>query len=95
MNIKECHVIFDQSQRRISYVHLCKILKCVITSNNTTRGKLAINFPNAEGTFVTFTNFPEAKEKLIANFPTSHVISLIMITEENSKKFAAEISLAV
>ena len=24
MNIKECHVILDQSQRRISYVHLCK-----------------------------------------------------------------------
>ena len=24
MDIKECHVILDQSQRRISYVHLCK-----------------------------------------------------------------------
>ena len=24
MNIKECHVILDQSQRRISYVHLRK-----------------------------------------------------------------------
>ena len=24
MNIKECHVILDQSQRRISYVHLCQ-----------------------------------------------------------------------
>ena len=24
MNIKECQVISDQSQRRISYVHLCK-----------------------------------------------------------------------
>ena len=24
MTIKECHVILDQSQRRISYVHLCK-----------------------------------------------------------------------
>ena len=28
MNIKECHVILDQSQRRISYVHLCKNTKC-------------------------------------------------------------------
>ena len=27
MNIKECHVILDQSQRRISYVHLCKNTK--------------------------------------------------------------------
>ena len=24
MIINECHVILDQSQRRISYVHLCK-----------------------------------------------------------------------
>ena len=27
MNIKECHVILDQSQCRISYVHLCKNTK--------------------------------------------------------------------
>ena len=27
MNIKECHVILDQSQRRISYVHLCENTK--------------------------------------------------------------------
>ena len=34
MNIKECHVILDQSQRRISYVHLCKntnIIYIIIT----------------------------------------------------------------
>ena len=29
MNIKECHVILDQSQRRISYVHLCKNTKFI------------------------------------------------------------------
>ena len=29
MNIKECHVILDQSQRRISYVHLRKNTKTV------------------------------------------------------------------
>ena len=29
MNIKECHVILDQSQRGISYVHLCKNTKTV------------------------------------------------------------------
>ena len=47
MNIKECHVILDQSQRRISYVHLCKntktvyqhgkcfiFLKCQMSQNN-------------------------------------------------------------
>ena len=69
-----------------------------------TRGKLAIKFPDAEGRFVkvrgrsprTFTNLPEASGNLITNFPTSHVINCnILIAEENSKKFAAEISLAV
>ena len=56
----------------------------LIISNNMTRGKLAIKFPDAEGRFVkvrgrsprTFTNLPEALGNLIANFPTSHVISL-------------------
>ena len=35
MNIKECHVILDQSQRGISYVHLCKNtnVKCRKCSN--------------------------------------------------------------
>ena len=33
MNIKECHVILDQSQRGISYVHLCKNTnKCILVS---------------------------------------------------------------
>ena len=27
MNIKECHVKFYQSQRRFSYIHLCKNTK--------------------------------------------------------------------
>ena len=27
--IKECHVILDQSRRRISYVHLCKNTKMI------------------------------------------------------------------
>jgi hypothetical protein len=48
-----------------------------------TRGKLAIKLPDAEGRFVkvrgqspsSFTNLPE-EGNLIANFPTSHVISL-------------------
>ena len=61
-----------------------KYLKRFIISNNMTRGKLAIKFPDAEGRFVkvrgrsprTFTNLPEASGNLIANFPTSHVISL-------------------
>ena len=61
-----------------------------------TRGKLAIKFPDAEGRFVTFTNLPEAKGNLIANFPlVMLLVCNIMIAEENSKKFAAEISLAV
>ena len=56
----------------------------IIISNNMTRGKLEIKLTDAEGRFVkvrgrsprTFTNRPEAKGNLIANFPTSHVISL-------------------
>ena len=69
-----------------------------------TRGKLAIKFPDAEGRFVkvrgrsprTFTNLPSASGNLIANFPTVMLLVCnIMIAEENSKKFAAEISLAV
>ena len=76
----------------------------IFISNNMTRGKLAIKFPDAEGRFVkvrgrsprTFTNLPEASGNLIANFPTIVMLLVcnIMIAEENSKKFAAEISLA-
>jgi hypothetical protein len=51
----------------------------VLMSNNMTRGKLAIKLPDVEGGFVkdrgrsprTFTNLPETKGNLIANFPTS------------------------
>ena len=43
----------------------------------------------------TLTNLPEVKGNLIANFPLVMLfVGNIMMTEEKSKKFAAEISLA-
>ena len=38
-------------------------------------GKLAIKCSGAEERFVNFSNLPEAKGNLVANFPTSHGIS--------------------
>ena len=55
------------------FVCVKNIICSIFISNNMTRGKLAIKFPDAEGRFV---NLPEASGNLIANFPTSHVISL-------------------
>jgi hypothetical protein len=66
----------------------------IIISNNMTTDKLAIKLPDSERRFVR--NLPEAKGNLISNFPLVMLfVCNIMITDENSKKFAAEKNLAV
>jgi hypothetical protein len=79
-----CYFEVFEKLTRACYIQIALETMLILISNNMTRGKLAIKFPDAGGRFVkvqgrsprTFTNLPEASGNLIANFPTSHVISL-------------------